>query len=298
MNERKGVKSVIATWKTDAIEQEKELLKSPHFVVLDLETTGLSPAKGGRIIEIAAVRVVQGQLQDTFHTFVDPQLKIPPKVTQLTGITNKDVAGKPTAFTVLPELYQFIGDAVVVCHNVSFDWNRFLLNGFEQCGIYPKNETFCTMKFLKKIAPNRGRGGYRLDTMCELMGVSLDNHHQAMDDTVSTAHCLIRFVEEFVPEVLESRVSFMVEKKEKPHTPIRIKRVRYWEKKKNKREMFKRHYINVVGDNEFGTVYFDIPSRSWGNKNFPLPLDFEKVEKSVVQFLDLNDVDDLIHYRN
>src|SRR5690625_3934279 len=120
-------------WKTDAIKKEIEQLKNPHFVVIDIETTGFSPDKGGRIIEIAAVRVVHGVIKDKFHTLVDPQLKIPAKITRLTGITNEDVKGQPTAIKVLPELYRFIGDGVVVCHNLSFDWNRFLLRGFEQC---------------------------------------------------------------------------------------------------------------------------------------------------------------------
>lgn len=283
-------------WEVDNIEVEKDLLASPHFVVLDLETTGLSPAKGGRIVEIAAVRILNGEATDKYHTFIDPQLKIPPKITTLTGITNEDVQGQPTAFETLPKLYEFIGDAVVVCHNVAFDWNRFLLDGFEKVGLFPENQTFCTMKFLKKIAPGRGRGGYRLDVMCQLLGVALENHHRAIDDAISTAKSLMKLKEAFSIETIERKA--VVVKKEKPHTPVRIKQVRYWEKKKNAREMFRRLYVRIAGQNEYGSVYFDIPTKTWANKDFPLPLDFEKIERSVITFLDLKDRDDLMHYRN
>lgn len=286
-------------WKTDNIQEELSLLrKTSHYVVVDLETTGLSPAKGGRIIEIAAVRVLNGEIKDTFHTLINPQLKIPPKITQLTGIRNGDVEDKPTRFQVLPQLYQFIGNAVVVCHNVAFDWSRFLLDGFKQVGIYPNNETFCTLKFFKKVMPGLGRGGYTLDRLCELLQVSLEHHHQALDDTVSTAKCLISFLHLFTPESFQKNQKSFIQKTQIEHTPIQIKQVRYWEKAKNKREMYRRQYVRVSNGKEWGSVYFDIPTQSWGNKDFPLPLDFQKVEQDVLQFLGMESRADLMNFRN
>lgn len=285
-------------WETNKIQEELSVLKNPHFVVIDIETTGLSPDKGGRIIEIAAVRVLQGKIADTFHTLVNPQLRIPAKITGMTGITDQDVKDKPTIFHILPQLYQFIRDAVIVCHNVSFDWDRFLIAGFKQVGIHPNNPTFCTMKFFKKVLPGRGRGGYTLDKMCDILGVTLQNHHQALDDTTSTAKCLISFIQTFSPDSLNSTDEYSMSETSIEHTPVKIKQVRYWEKRKNAREMFRRHYVRISTGTDFGTVYFDIPSRTWGNKDFPLPLDFEKVERSVLLFLGIDSREELIHFRN
>lgn len=289
----------LISWETKDIQEEITLLKeNAHYVVLDLETTGLSPKKGGRIIEIAAVRVINGKIVDVFHTLVNPQLKIPPKITNITNISNEDVADKPTILEVLPKLYRFIGDSVIVAHNASFDWERFLVDGFKQVGIYPSNEVFCTLKFFKKIAPNRGRGGYTLDQMCNILNVPLENHHQALDDTKSTAKCLIKFLHIFAPNSLTESKSIEVKENEIKHTPVKIKQVRYWEKKKNKREMFRRQYVRISTGKEWGTVFFDIPTQTWGNKDFPLPVDFNKIEKSVLEFLNLKTRVDLMNFRN
>lgn len=283
---------------TENIQDDIKLIKQTnHFVVLDLETTGLSPNKGGRIIEIAAVRVVNGEIKDRFHTLVNPQLKIPSKITNLTKISNKDVEDKPTINQVLPEFYKFISNSVVVVHNAAFDWSRFLLDGFEKVGIYPDNKVFCTMKFFKKLQPNKGRGSYTLKKMCDLFKVELDNHHQAMSDTESTAKCLIKILEMFSPESLIGPEP-QFESPEIKHTPVQVKQVRYWEKRKNKREMFRRQYVRLTTGKEWGSVYFDIPTQSWGNKDFPLPLNFEKVEEAVLQFLNIKSRNELINFRN
>lgn len=290
---------IVITWETKNIQSEISLLsQNTHYVVIDIETTGLSPKKGGRFIEIAAVRVLNGEIKDTFHTLINPQLKIPQKITSITGISDEDVKDKPTILEVLPKLYQFIGEAVIVCHNVSFDWDRFLIDGFKQVGIYPKNKTFCTLKFFKKIAPNRGRGAYTLDQLCKLLRVPLENHHHALDDTKSTAKCLIYFLKTFAPESLNQSTSNNVKLVEIEHTPVKVKQVRYWEKKKNKREMYRRHYVRLSTGKEWGSVYFDIPTQTWGNKDFPLPLDFEKVEQSVLEFLNLKSRIELMNFRN
>ncbi|HEX2367640.1 MAG TPA: exonuclease domain-containing protein, partial [Acidimicrobiia bacterium] len=90
------------------------------FCVLDLETTGGSPADCG-ITEIGAVKVRHGEVLGTFHTLVDPGTPIPPFITILTGITHAMVVQAPSIETALPSFLEFIGDAVVVGHNVRFD---------------------------------------------------------------------------------------------------------------------------------------------------------------------------------
>lgn len=285
-------------WKIDKVKDELSLLTYSDYVVLDLETTGFSPAKGGRIIEIAAVRILNGEIVDTYQTYVDPQMKIPAKITNLTGIRNEDVQGQPVAAQALPELYKFIGDSIVVGHNLSFDWDRFLLEGFKTAGIFPSNDTFCTMKFLKKVLPGRGRGGYTLDVMCDILNVPLENHHQALEDTISTAKAFIKLIDIFRLHATKEKSPLKRPQNQTKHTPVNIKQVRYWEKRKNSREVFRRQYVRISNGTHFGTVFFDIPTNSWSNKDFPLPLDFEVIELEVLAFLGLEEKEDLINFRN
>lgn len=285
-------------WQSENLGDELETLRCPHFVVLDIETTGYSPQKGGRIIEIAAVRVVNGEIVERFSTLVNPQLKIPERIERLTGITNEEVKDRPTIYHVLPAFYRFIGDAVIVAHNLEFDWGRFLVPYFYKVSIFPENRTLCTMKMFKKLVPGRGRSGYRLEDMCELLNVPLGNHHQAIHDAESTARCLIEWIRMFAPEALSEQERHIPEQVEIPHTPVKVKRVKYWEKRKNKREMYRRLYVNLTNGSAWGSVFFDIPTKTWGNKDFPLPLDLKKVEAAVVEFLQLESADELVHYRN
>src|SRR5258708_39274431 len=90
------------------------------LVSLDLETTGLDPATA-QIIEIGAVKFQDGQIIDRFNTLVDPGTPIPPRVISITGITQEMLFGAPKLAEVLPKARAFIGDAMIVGHNIDFD---------------------------------------------------------------------------------------------------------------------------------------------------------------------------------
>ena len=90
------------------------------FVVFDLETTGFSAIKD-KIIEIGAVKVVKGEIVDSFSTFVNPRRPIPFEITKLTSITDEMVMEYPDIETILPQFLEFVGDAVLVAHNAGFD---------------------------------------------------------------------------------------------------------------------------------------------------------------------------------
>lgn len=289
-------KSPIADWNLHAIKDDIEKMQKGHFVVLDIETTGLSPKTGGRIIEIGAVRILNGEIKDKYQTFVDPQMKIPKKSREITGITDDMVAGQPTIGQVLPEFKKYIGDAVVVAHNASFDWKRFLLPLFESVGIHMKNEVICTLRMFMKAVPGRGKGGYELGTLATLLDVSLENAHRADEDAYATAEVFVKIQESLIdPDSVEEGIHLITPVE---HTPIEVRRVKYWEKKLTKNKMMKRHYISLRHGDEFGTVYFDIGTRTWYNKDFPLPLDFAIVEKDVIAFLSLPDLRALLSYTN
>ncbi len=89
-------------------------------MVFDIETTGFS-SKNDKIIEIGAVKLKDGEIVDSFSTFVDPKVNIPYKITELTSITQNMVNGQPTIDEVLPKFMEFVGDSVLVAHNAAFD---------------------------------------------------------------------------------------------------------------------------------------------------------------------------------
>ena len=90
------------------------------YTVVDLETTGLSP-RTDKIIEIGAVKIKNRKITDRYSTFIDPQEKLSDEIVELTNITDKMLEGQRTIDVVLPEFMDFVGDAVLVAHNASFD---------------------------------------------------------------------------------------------------------------------------------------------------------------------------------
>ncbi|MBQ5448100.1 MAG: 3'-5' exonuclease, partial [Candidatus Methanomethylophilus sp.] len=130
----------------------KSLIASPEdYVCIDLETTGLRPSSDW-IIEVAAYRVRSGRAEDRFVSFVRPgELnKVSSFITQLTGITREMVADAPLPEEVLPELFDFVGDDMVVGHNTCFDMN-FLYDGALRAGLEPIGNDFTdTMRISRR----------------------------------------------------------------------------------------------------------------------------------------------------
>lgn len=291
-----------------AEKMEQILVTSSAFVSLDIETTGLSPNKGSRIIEIGAVKVVNGEIVDTYEQLIHPEAKIYKKTIELTGITNEMLEGKPVYGQVLPEFYQFIGNLPVVAHNAMFDWNRHLLFFFKKVGIVAKNEVIDTLKLSKMYHPELKK--HALNVMCENYGISLDNHHRAFADALATAKLAIKYQEKAresfstqggmfsLPEedlgMTDNSMMNLAQYETKRKPPLRIKQVRYWEKNITKKKKMQRVYVNTAT----GSCYFDIKTRTWYNKDMEGMLDFHSIEKQVLRFLNLNSQDDLVLYRN
>lgn len=165
-----------------------------NYVVVDIETTGFSPKLGCKIIEVGAVRVVDGVVVDRLSQLIDPEVTIPQKITDITGISNSMVVGMPKADVVLPELHRFIGDSVVVAHNAKFDWNTFLVHCFNELGIYVENEVVCTLNLSKRLIQAEN---HKLGTLCEKLGISLENAHRAVNDAEATAY-LMNYIADLV----------------------------------------------------------------------------------------------------
>jgi DNA polymerase III subunit epsilon len=161
-------------------------LAQTPFVVVDLETTGGS-AMYDRVLEVAAIRVQDGIIQDRFERLVEPGVPIPPFVTRLTGINAALVSGKPRFESVLPDLRRLVDGAVVVAHNASFDCN-FLSSAFARAGTPWQGERLCTLRLARRLLP--GLHSYRLDSLCAFLGFSFVQRHRAGPDAEATLSLL------------------------------------------------------------------------------------------------------------
>lgn len=273
------------------IKMEEVLAQSNEFVVLDIETTGLSPSKGGRIIEIGAKKVIGNKIVDRFSQLIHPEMKISPKITKITGITNEMVSDKPVYREVLLNFYNFIGNSVVVAHNASFDWDRFLLHYFKNVGIIPNNPIVDTLALSKLYYP--GLSSYKLENLCNEVGVELTNAHRAESDAEATANLLIKLKTEFAQKIKPETKQFDLFSTAKPterlipekvpttNDNFVIRRIAYWEKQVSKKVRYERIYVTL----DIGTAYFDIPTRTWGIDKCNVSVDLKLISKRTVDEL-------------
>jgi DNA polymerase-3 subunit epsilon len=181
-----------------------------EFVVLDLETTGGSPAND-RITEVGAVKIRGGEVLGTFQTLVNPGVSIPPLISALTGITDPMVADEEPIEVVLPCLLEFIGRAVLVAHNASFD-RRFVQANLERHG-YQRlaNRVVCTARLARKLLPRDEVPNVRLATLAACLGSTVAPCHRALTDaraTVDVFHALLELAGSYGVLALEDLIEF------------------------------------------------------------------------------------------
>lgn len=150
-----------------------------EFIVFDLETTGLS-RQNDRITEIGAVRLKNGEVQEEFNTFVNPQMPISAKITELTGITNEMVADAPSEAEALRSFYEFCGDCrLLVAHNAPFD-TGFVQQAAERCGMGYPFTSIDTVPIARALYPHLKN--HKLDTVAKALSLPPFHHHRACDD--------------------------------------------------------------------------------------------------------------------
>ena len=171
----------------------EEELESLSYAVVDVETTGSSPERGHRITEIAVVEVAEGSITQDFQTLVNPGRSIPPRIAQLTGITDEMVAGAPFFDEVAEDLFDWLDDRVFVAHNVSFDW-RFVSHQLaDTLGDVPRSPRLCTVQMARRLAPELPRRN--LDSVASHFGVPIHARHRAYGDAMATARVLLRLLD-------------------------------------------------------------------------------------------------------
>ena len=186
-----GVECYLVNDSTNAVVNPSDNNLDSEFVVFDIETTGLSPVTE-TITEIGAVKIKNGQIVDTFNKFVNPGKPIPPKIVELTGITDAMVADADPISVVLPQFYEFISGAALVAHNASFD-TSFIKKVAKDNGM---KFDFCYLDTLElSRALVKGIKNYKLDTLTKHFDVRLENHHRACDDAAATAHIFIKLID-------------------------------------------------------------------------------------------------------
>ena len=155
-------------------------LKEP-YVVLDFETTGLNP-QTDKIIEVGAVKVVDGNVTE-FTSLVNPLVSLPAKITEITGLRDKDLKNAPTIDAVLPRLDDFLSDCIIVAHNASFDL-KFYCAAHGSTTVY--KSYIDTVKLAKKAFP--GSENYKLETLVKNLNIPRGTAHRALGDARMTLY--------------------------------------------------------------------------------------------------------------
>ena len=169
-------------------------LPADRLVVFDFETTGLSPDMGDRAIEIGAVLIENGKITDRFQQVMNPGIRIPLFIENLTGITNAMVKDARVNAEVMAEFYEFISGHNLVAHNASFD-ERFLRAEFRRIKKYFSSGIACSLLAARRIfqaAPN-----HQLATLAQYKNLPSDGvYHRALADAEVTAYLWLSLLEE------------------------------------------------------------------------------------------------------
>lgn len=163
---------------------------NPAIVMLDFETTGLSPDAGDRITEVAALRIAGGRVVERYVSLVNCGARIPSFITGLTGITQAMVDRAPLVAQVLPALLDFIGDDALAAHNASFD-EKFLCAESARLGMAPRHRGLvCSLKLSRRVFP--GLASYKLGLLSSQLGIHFNSAaHRAEADAEVAAQVLI-----------------------------------------------------------------------------------------------------------
>ncbi|MBQ1806124.1 MAG: PHP domain-containing protein, partial [Ruminococcus sp.] len=182
-----GIEAYFMDDLVESVSGEQDEPLDGTFVCFDIETTGLSALRD-RITEIGAVKVVNGEITDTFSTFADPGMPIPAKITQLTGITDEMVRGAPSQKEAVSAFLAFAGDSILVAHNAPFD-TSFIRKACENMHAAYPYTSIDTVAIARAILPDIKN--VKLDTVANYLRLGSFNHHRATDDATILAKIFI-----------------------------------------------------------------------------------------------------------
>ena len=185
-----GVEGYLMDDNSEAVVNPKEQTFDDEYVIFDIETTGLS-FKNHKITEIGAVKIRNGEVVDHFSALIDPQTPLEAKIIEITGITDDMLIGKPLIDEVLPQFMAFVGDACLVAHNAAFD-TAFIKENCSKFGLPFDFTILDTLTLSRLLLKDLKR--HKLNVIAKYLGVSLENHHRAVDDAKATTEIFLKFV--------------------------------------------------------------------------------------------------------
>lgn len=176
-----------------SIPEAQSPLSALSFTVFDTETTGLNPSRGDEIIQLGAVRVVNGRVlgQECFDQLINPKRPIPATSTAIHGIEASDVKGQPDIHTVLPIFHRFCQGTVLVAHNADFDLQCLALKA-PACGLEFDHPVLDTLLLSALAHPYQD--SHNLDDLAARLGVRVEHRHRALADAQMTAEVLVKLV--------------------------------------------------------------------------------------------------------
>ena len=209
-----GVEAYLVDDEKQMVTNDKGQNLEGTFVVFDIETTGFC-AKTDKIIEIGAVKIVEGEIKERFSTFVNPKIPIPYRIESLTSISDEMVKDADTIDVVLPKFLEFCGDAVLVAHNADFD-TSFIYAKAEELGIETDFTYMDTVIMARFLIPELSR--FKLDTVAKNLKIPLGNHHRAVDD----AECTALIFQKLIGRLQDRNISTLKEANEKSASDVEV----------------------------------------------------------------------------
>ena len=291
------------------LEQSLDNLGYDRFVVVDTESTGFTPNVYSKLIQIAAVKIINGEVTETFNRYVNPHLKtrqvnkeiiytgeagIPKKIRDLTGITDQTIAeqerkGISTEENdVIRDFWEFANDeCVLVMHNAPHDI-AFLDNAGKGIGIvFSDLPVIDTVPLAKEVYPERKsiKGGYKLEQLCNDLGIPDESHHNALNDCIVTGKLL-----KLLKDNLKRPNRTWTDLKPyhyKEEELYRISRISPWRSKDDTRH---RVYLTLWKGKETATVYYDFDRKRWDQKDGTIKVyQFDGIKDQVSEILCLTD---------
>jgi DNA polymerase-3 subunit epsilon len=172
------------------------------LVVIDVETTGISHRYGG-VIDVGVLRIEDGQVVETFQHLINPGSRIPAFITQLTGITNDDLASAPYFADIAPQLQLLLKDCIFVAHNARFDYS-FIKEEFRRLDIRYAPKILCTVKLSRGLYPQHRH--HKLDALIERFDLQVADRHRAFGDAQATWQALEKMVQQAPVETVQHLV--------------------------------------------------------------------------------------------
>ena len=274
---------------TDFLKDYAELYHDNDvFVVCDTESTNFTPNDiYGKLIEIAAIKVKKDQIIDTFKTYINPKIKIPKKITELTNIDDEKVKDAPSYEEALKDFYQFIesDNCVLIFHNAPHDLHFLNYFGNKQ-GLTFGNKTIDTLKLAKIAYPDFK--SYKLENLCKELDIEDTNHHEALNDVKVTYELFKKIIDLKILDNIDKPIIKNKTKQSKIKFDCDVKKCNYWEKDLGKTKL-KRVYIMIRTNHDYANIFFDLNKEEWGIKDssYNDPINFKIVEKKIRDKYDL-----------